>query len=180
MVNCDSGQKCSLPLPEGELYFLFPIMPDLAAELALANKRWEVMYVTSSPQRPFRLCQALFSSALMFPMDASQPACGPGNDAPEQRTTHPRWTQSTNTWKHSGKTEIWSPFCHSVTLLVTPDRIINCLLLIIATILKHCLETTHLILTSLWGRYSFSTQQMRVKACGGYGTWHLAWTSIEM
>lgn len=60
VVNCDRAQKCSLPLPEGELYFLFPIISDLAMELDLADRRWEVMYVTSSPKHPFGLCQALF------------------------------------------------------------------------------------------------------------------------
>lgn len=49
VVNCNSGQKCSLPLPKGELYFLFPILSDLATELDLANRRREVMYCPFQP-----------------------------------------------------------------------------------------------------------------------------------
>lgn len=42
VANCYSVQKYSLPLPKGELCFLWAVWPDLA------NRRWEVMYIASS------------------------------------------------------------------------------------------------------------------------------------
>lgn len=60
MVKCNSVQKYSLPLPKGELYFLFQIMSGLTIWLDLANRRREVMHVTSSSKSQFGLFHALF------------------------------------------------------------------------------------------------------------------------
>lgn len=162
VVNCKSVQKYSLPLPKGELYFLFPIMAGLAILLDLANRRWEVMHVTSSSNSQFGLCPALFSSALVFQLEASRsawvPRKWPGTEPRLAHNGRRAWTCENRAVSH-GDLEA---FHHSVTSLVMPDTLINCSSLLIPTIFK-ALSRNHILAHLHHAEVAahFSTLQMR-------------------